>query len=251
MRADDLALHSAGNDDPVAHVVAAMSAGATGTVVTNPLWVIKTRFMVRSLLPFTSSQFANPFVQTQERVPGEERYRHTLDAIVRIYKSEGLPTFYRGMLPSLIGVSHIAVQFPLYEQLKVYYRASSFLPRAPSFHEPSLTPLVSLSGPKDNSDIPSSTILFCSSTSKMIASVATYPHEVLRTRLQIQKHAVDTGTTAGDPHPYEGIGKTCKKIMRDEGAKGFYRGMGVNLLRTVPASAMTILTCVSPCSPHS
>lgn len=70
--------------------------------------------------------------QTQERVLGEERYRHTLDAIVRIYKTEGIPTFYRGMLPSLIGVSHIAVQFPLYEQLKVYYRAFSHLPRRPS-----------------------------------------------------------------------------------------------------------------------
>lgn len=29
------------------YIVAAMSAGATSTTITNPLWVIKTRFMVR------------------------------------------------------------------------------------------------------------------------------------------------------------------------------------------------------------
>jgi solute carrier family 25 folate transporter 32 len=115
----------------------------------------------------------------------------------------------------------------------------------------------------------------------MIASVATYPHEVLRTRLQIQKYARETSssTTLSQsfsaasnsshpsqlPHrpsftpsmispslrpapatlpPYEGIGMTFKKILREEGYRGFYRGMGVNLLRTVPSSAMTILTFV-------
>lgn len=66
----------------------------------------------------------------------------------------------------------------------------------------------------------------------MIASVATYPHEVLRTRLQIQK-------THG---AYEGIVATFKRILAEEGYRGFYRGMGVNLMRTVPASALTILT---------
>ncbi|ORY54758.1 mitochondrial carrier domain-containing protein [Leucosporidium creatinivorum] len=181
-----------GDDDPLAHIVAAMSAGASSTICTNPLWVVKTRFM------------------TQQVGPGEIRYRHTLDAIQRMYQSEGVPTFYRGLVPALIGVSHIAVQFPLYEQFKVYYR------------------------PPDGSDIPSSTILFCSSTSKMIASVATYPHEVLRTRLQIQK-------ASGDGR-YAGIVETFKQILRTEGYHGLYRGMGVNLLRTVPASALTILT---------
>lgn len=63
-------------------------------------------------------------VQTQKPRKGETRYKHTGDAIIRIYKTEGLTSFYRGMFPSLIGVSHIALQFPLYEKLKVLYRKS-------------------------------------------------------------------------------------------------------------------------------
>ncbi|KDE08552.1 hypothetical protein MVLG_01329 [Microbotryum lychnidis-dioicae p1A1 Lamole] len=199
---------SRGNDDPISHIVAAMVAGATGTIVTNPLWVVKTRFM------------------TQTTGPNEPPYSHTWDAIRRIYHTEGIQTFYRGMVPSLIGVSHIALQFPLYEQLKVYNR------------------------PPDGSDVPSSTILYCSSVSKMIASVATYPHEVLRTRLQIQKN-VRTQTSGPIPHEgatppvarsYEGVAALFKRILRTEGPSGFYRGMGVNLIRTVPSSALTILT---------
>lgn len=36
-----------GEDDSITHIIAAMTAGATGTIITNPLWVVKTRFMVR------------------------------------------------------------------------------------------------------------------------------------------------------------------------------------------------------------
>ncbi|GAA6017016.1 hypothetical protein JCM11491_006130 [Sporobolomyces phaffii] len=204
-----------GSDDAVAHITAAMTAGASGTILTNPLWVVKTRFM------------------TQRPNSSDPRYRHTLDALVRIYREEGPKAFYRGMLPSLFGVAHVAVQFPLYEQFKSFYR------------------------PPDGSDIPSSTILFCSSVSKMIASVATYPHEVLRTRLQIQKNHQQKRS----PHPaasadalrsappttkakvilFEGLLPTGRRILAEEGVKGFYRGMGVNLLRTVPSSAVTLL----------
>ena len=44
--ADALAVHR--DDEGVgAHMIAAMTAGATSTFVTNPIWVVKTRFMVR------------------------------------------------------------------------------------------------------------------------------------------------------------------------------------------------------------
>lgn len=38
------------NEQWLVHILAAMTAGATGTIATNPLWVIKTRFMVSRIV---------------------------------------------------------------------------------------------------------------------------------------------------------------------------------------------------------
>lgn len=76
-------------------------------------------------------------------------------------------------------------------------------------------------------------ILLASSLSKMTASMATYPHEVIRTRLQNQ---------SVKPFKYKGIFHAIKVIMAEESIRGFYKGLPTNLLRTVPSSAMTILT---------
>ena len=40
--------------------------------------------------------------------------------MITIYRTEGFRAFYKGLLPSLIGVSHVAVQFPLYEKAKAW-----------------------------------------------------------------------------------------------------------------------------------
>jgi solute carrier family 25 folate transporter 32 len=50
----------------------------------------------------------------------ETRYRSTLEAFATIYRTEGFKTFYKGLLPSLFGVVHVAVQFPLYEKAKTW-----------------------------------------------------------------------------------------------------------------------------------
>ncbi|KAJ3715524.1 mitochondrial NAD transporter [Lentinula raphanica] len=183
------------------HILSAMTAGACSTICTNPLWVIKTRFMTQSW--------------------DEIRYRHTLDAALTIYRSEGVRAFYRGLLPSLLGIAHVAVQFPLYEQLKIWAQGDSSEP------------------------LTSRTILLCSAIAKMTASVTTYPHEVIRTRLQTQRRPLaDDLSSDGMIKRHEGRGviHTTRKLIRKEGWTSLYKGLSINLLRTVPNSAVTMLT---------
>lgn len=143
---------SIGPDDAVAHILAAMTAGASGTILTNPLWVVKTRFMTQSRAPSRlsssssasspassasasssapppphSSTSSNPSSASTRTTPTspqyEKPYSSTWNALVRIYQAEGMIAFYRGLLPSLFGVVHVAVQFPLYEKFKALSRA--------------------------------------------------------------------------------------------------------------------------------
>jgi solute carrier family 25 (mitochondrial folate transporter), member 32 len=77
----------------------------------------------------------------------------------------------------------------------------------------------------------------------MTASVATYPHEVVRTRLQTQRRLL---LPSGAPrHKRSGIVRTTRKIIHFEGWRGLYKGLSVNLIRTVPNSAVTMLTYVA------
>ncbi|TBU31858.1 mitochondrial carrier [Dichomitus squalens] len=179
------------------HILSAMTAGATSTICTNPLWVIKTRFM------------------TQPREEG--RYRHTLDAALTIYRTEGWRAFFRGLLPSLLGITHVAVQFPLYEHLK------------------------RVAGRERHEPLTVSQILGCSAVAKMTASIVTYPHEVVRTRFQTEKRPLSENGDSRE-RGRRGLVRTTIHIVKQEGWRALYRGLSVNLVRTVPNSAVTMLT---------
>lgn len=60
------------------------------------------------------------FFQTQSIE--EVKFKHTWDACRTIWRTEGPRAFYRGLGPSLLGITHVAIQFPLYEQLKALSR---------------------------------------------------------------------------------------------------------------------------------
>lgn len=79
----------------------------------------------------------------------------------------------------------------------------------------------------------------------MTASIATYPHEVVRTRLQTQRRPLaDDMSSDGmiKRHPRGGIIYTTKRLIIKEGWTGLYKGLSVNLIRTVPNSAVTMMT---------
>ncbi|KAJ1835134.1 hypothetical protein IWW55_003344 [Coemansia sp. RSA 2706] len=172
------------------HVVSAMGAGASTSTLTNPIWVLKSRFMTQSAYT-------------------EYRYTSMWHAVQMIYRAEGWRGFYKGLGSSLLGVTHVAVQFPLYERLKCWMHVDA------------------------EHQLESSRILLASAMSKMVASSVTYPHEVIRTRLQNQSKP---------PYKYTGILHAARLIYCEEGARAFYRGLTTNLIRTVPASMMTLLT---------
>ncbi|CAG8903161.1 unnamed protein product [Penicillium salamii] len=75
--------------------------GALTSVLTNPIWVIKTRML-----------------STGSQAPGA--YSSFASGARQIYRVEGIPGFYRGLVPALFGVSHGALQFMAYEQLKLF-----------------------------------------------------------------------------------------------------------------------------------
>ncbi|KAK9478128.1 mitochondrial carrier domain-containing protein [Lipomyces japonicus] len=180
------------------HVSSALCAGSSSTTLTNPIWVVKTRLMTQS---------ANT----------SWHYNGTIDAFRTMYKKEGLASFYAGLGPALLGLTHVAVQFPLYEEFKKIFLPSSIETASETRR---------IFG-----------LILASSLSKMCASVTTYPHEVIRTRMQIQR-----GLSLNKTMVYHGIVSTCKVLIAEEGWGVFYSGLGTNLVRTVPASAVTLIT---------
>jgi len=129
-------------------------------------------------------------LSTGKNTPGA--YRGIVHGVTDIMRNEGIKGFWRGLVPSLFGISHGAVQFAAYEQLKNWRRSKR----------------------GDKSELSNLDYLVLPAASKIFAGSITYPYQVIRVRLQ----AYDADRA------YRGVGDAIIQTWRNEGIKGFYRG---------------------------
>jgi solute carrier family 25 (mitochondrial folate transporter), member 32 len=198
----------------VARCYSSLTAGACSTILTNPIWVIKTRLMSQSSKG-TADGMRAPF-----------HYTSTFDAARKMYRAEGWRSFYSGLTPAMLGLTHVAIQFPLYEWFKMKFTGYGMGEHPADGHSHFV-------------GISAATFL-----SKICASTATYPHEVIRTRLQTQQRRWSMASSDGMAvkEKYSGILQTCRIMLAEEGWRAFYAGIGTNLVRAVPAAMTTMLT---------
>ena len=179
-------------------------AGIIGNTITNPIWMVRTRMQLLA-----------------DSAAGQIMYTGYLDAIRTIFREEGLAGFYKGVAASYWGCTEGAVQFLMYEQWK-----KRLLIRHNRQRE--------LQGLPPTDHLSELSLFLSAAASKMVASIATYPHEVARTRLREQAKL--------GVFRYKGMWQTIFTIAREEGRQKLYSGMGVHLLKVVPNSALMFLT---------
>lgn len=179
------------------YFVASALAGAATSCLTNPIWVLKTRMLASD----KGARGAYPSMLAGAR---------------SIYQGEGVRGFYRGLAVSLIGVIHGGVQFAVYEPMKRFYFARRQAIK-------SIEPTQPIS--------PEATV-FISSCAKLVAGAATYPYQVIRSRLQNYQADEQFG---------KGFRGVVKRMWVEEGPKGFYRGIVPGVLRVMPATWVTFL----------
>ncbi|KAL2268667.1 hypothetical protein VTJ83DRAFT_3513 [Remersonia thermophila] len=195
---------------PADFFLASLGAGALTQLLTNPVWVLKTRMLA-------SDRGARG------------AYPGLLAGAARLWRDEGPRGFYRGLAVGMLAVSHGAVQFAVYDPLRRACLAGQARAASPRAARPRPG---QGQGQGQGQGLSNEATLLLSTASKLVAGVATYPLQVLRSRLQHHDADAQFGTGPRD---------VVARLWREEGLRGFYRGLVPHVVRVLPSTWVTFL----------
>ncbi|KAK6634134.1 hypothetical protein RUM43_001751 [Polyplax serrata] len=172
-------------------LVTATIAGIINVLTTTPLWVVNTRLKMKG-------------VKNQQ----SNNYDGLLDGLLRISKEEGVKSLWSGTIPSLFLVSNPVIQFVIYEavkrQLQKLYPDKKFGALA---------------------------FFFVGAFSKAVATVMTYPVQLLQAKLRHGHNYKELRQNAG-------MNEIARHILGKYGISGLFKGMEAKILQTVLTAAL-------------
>lgn len=181
-------------------------AGLISRFVIAPLDVVKIRLQLQS------HSLSDPLSYEHLRGRGPI-YKGTVSTFRTILANEGLTGLWKGNVPAeLMYVSYSAIQFTTYRS------TTQLLRRAAG------------GGGGEQHAIPGAAESFLAGASAgAAATAATYPLDLLRTRFAAQ---------GNDDRVYTSLRRAVAQIHRDEGPRGFFRGLAPALGQIVPFMGM-------------
>ncbi|SCW03610.1 LAFE_0G14268g1_1 [Lachancea fermentati] len=190
-----------GEEAPWIHLLSAATAGWATSTLTNPIWLIKTRLQL-------------------DKAGKTKQYMNSWGCLKSIVANEGFLGLYKGLSASYLGSVEGILQWLLYEQMKHVIKMRS-IEKFGNISE----------GQKSTSEKIKEWCQRSGSAglAKFVASIITYPHEVVRTRLR--QAPVENGKPK-----YTGLIQSFRLIIKEEGLVSMYGGLTPHLLRTVPNS---------------
>jgi solute carrier family 25, member 39/40 len=144
--------------------------------------------------------------ETQRRT-----FTSTFDGLRKIARNEGVTTLWRGLSPTLVmAIPANVIYFAGYDWLRFSPR-SPLSSRIPDYYAP----------------------LAAGSIARVFAAIAVSPIEMFRTRMQA---AHPTPNSAADH--FRGTLTDLRQLVREQGYRALWRGLGLTLWRDVPFSAI-------------
>ena len=226
------------------YLMAATVAGAITTLLLHPVFTIKTRLQLQLRTDGPSSAtLPSGLVPTAKR----DNYASSLHAVRRMVEEEGMLSLYRGLGPSMLLVSHGSIQFLAYEHAKQHLASrrtqaaqlASAKPRCDQYGHVIRDPVVVApagSGmPSTEPPLGAYDLLLASTGSKVCATLATYPYQVVRSCMQ------QRAVVGGDAILYVNTSEVVSHVWRMDGLAGFYRGIWPHILRSTPQATITLM----------
>eukprot|EP00250_Pteridium_aquilinum_P012047 c20476_g1_i1 orf=158-1060(+) len=129
------------------------------------------------------------------------KYRSTANALFLIARNEGLRGLYSGLVPAVLGSSlSWGMYFYIYNNVKLWNKCWSGKELGAQLH------------------------LISAAEAGALVCLATNPFWLVKTRLQLQSPG------HGMHKPYAGFTDALKSIVKDEGWRALYKGLGPSLL---------------------
>ncbi|KAJ3117905.1 mitochondrial thiamine pyrophosphate transporter [Nowakowskiella sp. JEL0407] len=189
-------------------------AGGSATIITYPLDLLRTRFAVQG---------------------NTKIYTSLPSAVSQIYKSEGLPGFYRGLYPTLYQIiPSMGIMFGTHEIFhRLLHQTNKYLTTRQNLL--STTPQIPFLSVTSTDRIIE---LISGACAGMFTKTIVMPFDVIRKRQQVQGPTISRYAVKSIPFTSSFL-NSAANIVRTEGWVGLYRGWVPSLVKAAPSSAVT------------